>query len=225
MTATLFTSVLARGTTTGSTSTVLQSRDGVAKFHNRPTAANYVVEVKGEPTIITGTHYGIECTVDAKPSASDTGAGIRGGGLIGRLAATYTKTGGSLIGGYSQVCNLGTINGAGVMVAGQYSLIEDGGTYTAVSHLAGLWVDSHLTAAVSAGVKDMIYITNNGTTTFDNALFIYPGNKITNLLTIDSTDTGMVGAKVDADIALAHYRKVNVNVHGEAGWILVGFDA
>jgi hypothetical protein len=219
------TSGLFQGAAAAGGTTVLQAKNGVTKIHNRPNADGYALEVKSEPTIVTGTHYGIECTVDAKPSASDAAAGIRGGGYIGRLAATYTKTGGSLIGGYSQACNLGTLNGAGVIMAGHYSLLEDGGTFTSVSHVAGSWIDSHLTKAVSSGVKDMLYITNNGTTQFDNALFIYPGNKITNLFTIDPTDTGMVGAKVDADIAFAHYRKVNVNVHGTDGWILVGFDA
>jgi len=214
-----------RLTGSGTGETVLQATHGVTKFHNRPNTDGYALEVKSEPTVVTGTHFGIETTVDAKPSTATSAAGVRGVGSICRLAATYTMTGGSLIGGYSQVCNLGTVNGSGVMVAGQYALIEDGGTYTAVSHLAGLWVDSHLDQTVTAGVKDMIYVTNNGDTTFDNALFIYPGNKITNLFTIDPTDTGMVAAKVDADIALAHYRKVSVNVHGEAGWLLVGFDS
>lgn len=198
---------------------------GLSKFHNHATTDGYGVEVKTDPTVVTGTHFGIECTVDATPSTATSAAGIRGLGGIGRLAATYTMTGGSLIGSYGQACNLGTLNGSGVMMAGSYSLLEDGGTFTAVSHIAGAWIDSHLTKTVTAGVKDMLYITNNGTTQFDNALFIYPGNKITNLVTIDSTDTGLVSAKTDADIAYAHYRKVNVNIHGEAGWLLVGFDS
>jgi hypothetical protein len=216
---------LFQGAVAAGGTTVLQAKNGVTKIHNRPNADGYALEVKSEPTVVTGTHFGIECTVDAKPSTATSAAGIRGGGFIGRLAATYTMTGGSLIGGYSQACNLGTINGASAMVAGHYTLIEDGGTFTAVDHLAGAWIDSHLTKTVSAGIKDMLYITNNGTTQFDNVMYIYPGNKITNLFTIESTDTGLVSAKTDADIAYAHYRKVNVNVHGQAGWILVGFDS
>jgi hypothetical protein len=205
--------------------TVLDSSGGVCKIHNHACAEGYALEVKSDPTSLSGTHFGAEITVDHTPSAATSALGVRGVGGIGRLASGYTMTGGSLIGSYGQACNLGTINGSGAMVAGGYNLIADGGTYTAVSHVAGLWVDSQLTKTVSAGVKDMVYITNNGTTQFDNAFFIYPGNKITNLLTIDSTDTGMVGAKVDADVTWAHYRKVNVNVHGAAGWIVVGFDA
>jgi hypothetical protein len=201
---------------------------GKIRLHCRPSGGSphgYAIEIKSEPNIITGTHYGVECTVDAKPAASDSGAGIRGLGGIGRLASGYTKTGGSLLGGYSQACNLGTINGAGVMMAGHYAFLEDGGTFTALSHLAGLWVDSHLTKTISAGITDMVYITNNGSTQFDNVFFIYPGNKITNLFTIDPTDTGLVSAKTDADITFAHYRKVTVKVHGETGWVPVAFDS
>lgn len=219
-------SALFQGETAAGGTTVLQTKNGVVKIHNRPNADGYALEVKSEPTVVTGTHFGIETTVDAKPSTATSAAGIRGAGAIGRLAASYTMTGGSLVGAYGQVCNLGTINGSGAMVAGSYSLIEDGGIYTAVSHLAGAWIDSHLTKTVSAGIKDMLYITNNGTTQFDNVLYVYAGEKITNLFTIESTKAGaLVGAKVDADIPYAHYRKVVVNVGGEAGWLLVGFDA
>lgn len=200
--------------------TVLHATDGVHKLHTRPATGGYGLEVKTEPTIITGTHFGIECTVDAKPSASDTGSGVRGGGFIGRLYTGYTKTGGSLVGGYSQVCNNGTVNGAGVMVTGHYSLIEDGGTYTAVSHLSAAWLDSHLTKTVSAGNAEFLYISNNGSTTFNDAIYIYAGNKITNLFTI-STASGMVGDKASGDYTFTATRKVKVNVGGETGYIVV----
>jgi len=206
--AALFQGAVAAGGTT-----VLQAKNGVTKLHNRPNADGYVLEVKGEPTIVTGTHFGVECTVDAKPSTATSAAGIRGLGGISRLAATYTMTGGSLIGSYGQVCNLGTINGSGAMVAGMYALIEDGGTYTAVSHLAGLWVDSHLDQAVSAGIKDMVYISNNGDTVFDNAIYVYAGNKITNLLSLN-TATGMVSDATTADYTFTKTRKIKITVDG-----------
>jgi hypothetical protein len=208
------------GETSGNTNTIFQTKHGLVKFHSRPNGSGYAVEVKSEPTIITGTHYGIECTVDAKPSASDPAAGIRGGGFIGRLAATYTKTGGSLIGGYSQACNLGTINGAGAMMAGHYALIEDGGVFTSLSHLAGLWVDSHLTKTISGGSADMVYITNNGSTQFDNALYIYAGNHITNLFTID-TASGMVGDAVTSDYTFTKTRLIKVVAGGETGYLVM----
>lgn len=197
---------------------------GKIRLHCRPSGGSphgYAVEIKSEPNIITGTHYGVECTVDAKPGASDSGSGTRGLGGIGRLASGYTKTGGSLIGVYGQACNLGTINGSGVMVAGGYMLLEDGGTFTSLSHIAGLWVDSHLTKTISSGVSDMIYITNNGSTTFDNVFFIYPGNKITNLFTIDTTDSGIVGDPVTSDYTFTKTRLVKVVVGGETGYIVV----
>lgn len=201
--------------------TVFQAKNGVSKIHNRPNADGYALEVKSEPTVVTGVHFGIETTVDAKPSTATSAAGIRGIGAICRLAATYTMTGGSLIGGYSQVCNLGTINGSGAMVAGHYALVADGGTYTAVSHLSGLWVDSQLAQTVSAGIKDMLYITNNGSTTFDNVFFIYPGNKITNLFTIDPTSSGMVSDATTSDYTFTKTRKIKVVAGGETGYLIM----
>ena len=205
--------------TAASGTTVFQAKNGVSKIHNRPNADGFALEVKSEPTVVTGTHFGIETTVDAKPSTATSQAGVRGIGGICRLKDTYTMTGGSLIGTYGQVCNLGTVNGSGAMVAGMYSLIEDGGVYTAVSRVASMWVDSHLDQTVTAGVKDMVYITNNGDTTFDNAIEVYAGNKITNLLSIN-TASGMVGDAVTADYTFTKTRKIKITVDGTTCYLI-----
>jgi hypothetical protein len=196
------------------------STDGYNKFHNHACTEGYAVEIKSDPVIVTGTHFGAEITVDATPSTATSAAGIRGVGGIGRLAATYTMTDGSLIGSYGQACNLGTLNGSGIFMAGSYSLLEDGGTFTAVSHVSGLWVDSHLTKTITAGLSELAYLTNNGTTTLDNALYVYAGNKITNLFTID-TASGMVSDATTADYTFTKTRKVKVVVGGETGYLIV----
>ena len=202
-------------------STVLQAKHGVSKIHCRPAISGYALEVKSEPTIVTGTHFGIETTVDHKPSTATSALGARGVGGVCRLASTYTMTGGSLIGSYGQVCNLGTINGAGAMVAAGYNLIEDGGTYTAVSHLAAMWLDSHLTKTVTAGVKDFLYISNNGSTVFDNAIYIYAGEAITNLFTIESSKDGdMVSGATTADYTFTKTRKIKINVGGATCYLI-----
>jgi hypothetical protein len=161
------------------------------KIFNRPTTDAFALQVKSEFTGTATGHNCLEVTADWK------GAGAAGGGNtavqgVSRLAATYTATGGSLIGTYGQACNLGTLNGSGIMVAGLYGLLEDGGTWTAVSHAAAGWFDSHLAQTVTAGSKELLYLTNNGATTLDSVFFIYPGNKITNLFTIDATNTGLL---------------------------------
>jgi hypothetical protein len=194
--------------------------DGISKVHNHACTEGYALEVKSDPVSVSGTHFGIECTVDATPSTATSALGTRGIGGIGRLAATYTMTDGSLIGSYGQACNLGTLNGSGIFMAGSYSLLEDGGTFTAVSHVSGLWVDSHLDQTITAGLSELIYASNNGDTVMDNALYIYAGNKITNLFTID-TASGMVGDKASGDFVFTATRKVKVNVGGETGYIIV----
>src|SRR3972149_1929650 len=93
--------------------TQLQTKDGVVKFHNRPTTDAYVLEIKGEPTSVSGTFFNIESTVDHKPSTATSGLGVRGIGGIARLVSTYTMTTGNLIGSYAQIQNNGTMNGAG----------------------------------------------------------------------------------------------------------------
>lgn len=202
--------------------TQLQTKDGVVKFHNRPTTDAYVLEVKGEPTSVSGTFYNIESTVDHKPSTATSALGARGIGGICRLKSTYTMTGGNLVGVYAQIQNNGTLNGAGILTAAQYSLVEDGGTWTAVGHLAAQWLDSHLAQTVSAGTLSFQYITNNGSTTWDNVMYIYAGNKITNLLTIESTtDSGLVGDPVTSDYTFTKTRRVKVNVGGETGYLIV----
>lgn len=201
--------------------TVGQFTGGVVKVHNcTSTTGGYALEVKGEPTQSSGVFFGIETTVDAKPGTATSQAGIAGNGGVCRLAATYTMTGGSLIGSYGQVCNLGTINGAGAMVAGSYSLVADGGTYTAVSHLSAAWLDSHLTKTVTAGNTEFLYISNNGSTTFNNAIYVYAGNKITQLFEID-TASGMVSAATTADYTFTKTRKIKVKAGGEVGYLIM----
>lgn len=204
--------------------TVLQTKFGVVKFHSRPNVDAYVVEVKGEPTKVSGTYFNIESTADHKPSTATSALGLRGLGGIARLAATYTMTGGSIIGAYGQACNLGTINGSGAFLAGLYGLLEDGGVFTSVSHIAAAWLDTHLTKTITAGIYDLLYMTNNGTTQVDNAIYIYAGNKITNLMTID-TASGMVGEKVSGDYTFTNTRKVRVVVGGQTGSMVIDFDS
>jgi hypothetical protein len=162
------------------------------KVHNRPTTSGSTIEVRSRPTSATATHFAVDSTLDWRPTGDTvTGGGCRALQGVARLDTGDSMTGGSLTGVYGQVANNGTMNGSGVMLNAIYGLIEDGGTYTAVSHLAVLWLDSHLDQTVTAGETEFVYISNNGDTTFAQAFFVYAGNKITNLFAID-TASGMV---------------------------------
>src|SRR3989304_2108098 len=79
---------------------------GKIRLHVRPTGgarAGFAVEIKSEPSIVSGTHYGIECTVDHKPDTATSALGVRGLGGIARLKSGYTMTTGNLIGLYGQI--------------------------------------------------------------------------------------------------------------------------
>jgi hypothetical protein len=220
----------AYGTTTGKYMKWKQSSDyldihGYLKVHNHSTTIGYAIEAKSNFNGTTTSHFGITSTVDYEPTGNTaTAGGVQGLQGVGRLAASKTVTGGSIIGTYGQACNLGTINGSGVMIAGLYGLIEDGGTYTACSHVTPCWIDSHLTKTITAGTFDMCYITNNGTTVADNVFYVYAADRITNLFTINTTDgsgTKMVSDATTADYTFTKTRKVKVNVGGEVGYLVV----
>jgi hypothetical protein len=191
------------------------------KIFNRPTTDAFALQVKSEFSTTNSGHNCIEVTADWK-AAGATGGGNTAVQGTSRLAASYTATGGTIIGTYGQFCNLGTLNGSGIMGAGLYGLIEDGGVYTAVSHIASGWLDSHLTKTVSAGNTELLYMSNNGTTTLDSAIYLYPGNKITNLITIDSTDTGLVSAETAGAATITNWRKVKCYIHGATKYLVVG---
>jgi len=103
----------------------------------------------------------------------------------------------SLFGLESSVENLGTINSGFAMISGLHTYIKDGGTYTAVSHISGLWVDSHLGAdsQVGTGDSELVYLSHNGSATLKNVFYVYGNNKITNFITFKACDANhMVSA-------------------------------
>jgi hypothetical protein len=190
-----------------------------AKFHNKPATTGSTVEVRAEPSSATATHFAVDSTLDWKANA--TGGGCRAVQGVCRLAADYTTTGGDLCGVYGQVALTGAAiaNSANVFMSALYGLIEDGGTYTAVGHLCSAWLDSHLTKTVTAGSTEFLYISNNGTTTFDSACYIYGGNKIANLFTI-STAAGMVNNSGTAHASTV-LKELKVTIDGSPGYIKV----
>lgn len=193
------------------------------KIHNRPATTGNSLEVRARPSSATAEHFAVDSTLDWRPTGDTaTGGGVRAVQGVARMDAGYTVAGGDLCGVYGQVAlnATATANSASTFMSALYGLIEDGGTYTAVGHLNTLWLDSHLTKTVTAGATEFAYITNNGSTTFDNVFYIYAGNKITNLFTID-TASGLVGDKASGDYTFTATRKVKVKVGGETGYIVV----
>lgn len=154
---------------TGSTSQLYVK--GKARVHLHDTTNGYGLEVKTNFNGTTTDHFGAGATVEYEPTGGTaTAGGVQGLQGVGRLAASMTMTGGSLVGTYGQACNLGTING-NAYVAALYGIVADGGTYTSVGHVCSLWLDSHVTKTVS-GEHELLWMTNNGTTKMDQAIYI-----------------------------------------------------
>lgn len=166
---------------------------GQTKLILRPTTEAFGVQIKTEFTGTATEHFANQITADW------TAAGVSSGGLradyaLARLAATYTMAGtANLLGAENLLQFDGTVNGSGLH-AGNYSAILAGaGTLTAVGHLAARWADSHLAAAPGSGNLSFDYISNNGAAQFGQVWYVYGGDKITNLMALD-TVAGMVAA-------------------------------
>lgn len=190
---------------------------GTLKLHDHADTGDYAFQLRTESNAATGNFFGMDCEVHQM--VSRTAGGIRGLSMTGRVTATKTISGtANIVAGHFLLDVDGTLNGTGLHAA-LVAKVDAGGTFTNVGHLASLWVDS-LQEGTVTGEHELIYMTNNGATTMDNAFYIYAGDKITNLMTI-STANGMVGDKAAGDYTFTATRKIKVNVGGETGYIIV----
>jgi len=190
---------------------------GRLKLDVRPTGGtteDYAYQIRANSAKTSGTFLGIDneshLTADGTASLMST----RG---VAVLDTGYTQTDGTLVGTYGQARADGTFTGSGFM-AGLYGLIEASAAITA-SHVASAWLDSHQANAVT-GEHELLYMTNNGAATMDQAIFVYPGNKITRLLKIDPTDDGMVDDATGQ--TLTPVKKIKVMIDGVDYYIVAG---
>ena len=200
------------------------------KIQGRPNDLS-TLEVRGRTTKASAlTGMGIDAECEIRPATTATGGYARGAMGVCRIETGKTLAGTFYATGlYGQWRADGTVNGD-VFASAIYGVIEDGGVYTAVNHLAALWLDNHLDEVVTSGKKSFIYMSNNGGMKFDNAFYIYGGTAAQGIAALFNFDTctgtsGFVGDKVSADIAYSHYRKLACVIDGVAGWILLGLDA
>ena len=194
---------------------------GRLKLDVRPTGGtteDYAFQIRSESGKTTGSHWGIDSETHLKATGAANIMGVRG---VAVVDATYTATAVTFIGTYGQVRADGTIAGGGSMMAGLYGLVEASAAIEA-SHVASAWLDSHQDNAVT-GEHELLYMTNNGAATMDQAIFIYPGNKISHLFTIDPTDTGLVDDATGQ--TLTPIKKINVKIDGTTYVIHAGTSA
>jgi hypothetical protein len=186
---------------------------GLLKQHSHANTGDYAYQLRTESNVATANFFGMDCEVHQM--LNRTAGGVRGLSMTGRIQSGKTLSGtANLIPGYFNLDVDGTINGTGLFAA-LYSVVSAGGTFTAIGHLASLWVDSQQEGTVT-GEHELIYMTNNGASQMDSAFYIYAGDKITNLFTID-TATGLVSEATEADYTFTKTRKIKVNIGGRAG--------
>jgi hypothetical protein len=203
------------GSVDAATSLTLHAR-ALIKHHAHALTGDYAYQLRTECNKATGDFFGMDAEVHAM--INRTAGGIRGLSMTGRIQASKTLSGTSnLIPGHFLLDVDGTINGTGLFAA-LVAKVDAGGTFTALSHLASLWVDSLQEGTVN-GEHELIYMTNNGASQMDQAIYLYAGNKITRLFAID-TAAGMVGDAADGDYTFTKTRKIKVKLGGEDYYLI-----
>lgn len=157
------------------------------KIHNHTTTSTGIgsYEGKSDTNRTSGAFTGLWQDANLNVTGTGSATAILG---VATNASGATNTGGTLIGTYGQARSDGTMAGKAFMT-GLYGLIE-ASTATTASHVTSAWLDSHQAEAVT-GSHQLLYMTNNGAATMDEAIYIYGGNHISSLVTLD-TVTGMV---------------------------------
>ena len=190
---------------------------GAAKFHNKQLTTNvFAVEIKADTKNATGVYTGaLQVTVREYPTDDTSAVTVNGSDFTTYLHADDTKTDGYLTSIVAKVENQGTFNGAAIIMTPIYSLIGATGTFTSVNHVCGLWLDSHLDSTITSGSFEMLYMTNNGDTQMDAAIFL-TRSKVTNFVTFSGS-----GAMIDATAVTAETStgRIKIEVDGATRYL------
>ena len=185
---------------------------GRLKLDVRPTGGtteDYALQIRSESAKTSGMHWGIDSETHLKATGAASLRGVQG---VAVVDATYVATAVTLIGVYGQVRGDGDVAGASFMAA-LYGLVEASAAITA-THVTSLWLDSHQANAVT-GEHDLLYMSNNGAAVMDQAIYVYGGDKITNLLKL-STVSGMVS---DTAETAGASKKIKIDIDGSTFYL------
>lgn len=184
------------------------------KAHNHDSTSTINAEFKYDTAITSGETYWIwsDNNIGATGTASATAIL-----WVATVETGVTATWSTIIGTYGQARADGTVAGASFMT-GLYGLIEASAAITA-THVTSCWLDSHQAAAVT-WQHDLLYMSNNGAATMDQAIYIYGWNKISNLFELN-TVSGMTNAAngSGADVY------INITIDGVAARIAAKYVA
>lgn len=182
------------------------------KVHNHATTSTGIgsYEGKSDTQKTSGAFVGLWQDANLNVTGTASSTAILG---VATVAAAATITGGTIIGTYGQARADGTVAGSGFM-AGLYGLIEEGGGAITASHVCSAWLDSHRNTAVT-GSHQLLYMTNNGSATMDEAIYIYGGNKITALMELN-TCANMVS---DTATTSGSSKKIAITIDGATFYI------
>lgn len=194
--------------------------DGIMKVHNRPVSTDtYALEVKIDYKQSTGPAQGaFQCSTRVYPTSNTSAVDARGGYFQCQLHADDTMTAGGMTGLYTQVHNNGTgiLNGAAIQVESLRTDIADGGTWTAIERLCSLKVTSNLSQTISAGLFDLLYISNDGSTVADNAINVGTGTYTTGLTLGGTLTNGIVIGACTTGLTISGATTTGMSITGSA---------
>lgn len=185
---------------------------GAFKVDVRPTGGStnsYAEQIRANSGLSSGTFLGLDNETHLTKTGTSSLMSTRG---VAVVDSTYTCTGGTIIGTYGQARADGSVAGSSFM-SGLYGLIEASAAITA-SHVCSAWLDSHQANTVT-GNHELLYMTNNGAATMDNAIYLYGGDKITSFAKFD-TCAGMVS---DTATTSGTSKKIKIDIDGTTYYI------
>jgi len=195
---------------------------GQLKVHNRPLTTNvFALEVKSDVKNAIGTYTGaLQVTVREYPTDDTSAVTVNGSDFTTYLHSGDTKTDGYLTSIKAKAENQGTFNGAGIIMSPIYSLIGASGTFTKVSVVTALWLDTHMASTISDGNYYMAYLSNNGTTTMNAMIRFTAGSSgnTTALFSISGAD--VVSDATTADYTFTTYKKIKIELGGVAYYLI-----
>lgn len=182
---------------------------GSLKHHNHLTTESYGHQLRTEYNSATGDFFGIDA--ESHQAISRTAGGMRGFSMCARNVADQTMSStANMCAGYFLFDNDGTINGSGIQSA-LVAKVDAGGTFSGVSHLASIWADSTQEGTVT-GEHELIYCSNNGASVMDRVIYVYGGNKISNLFEFNTC--GTLVATGGTTLGGADPKKIAITIDG-----------
>ena len=199
--------------------------DTLAISKTQGTSALPTVDVQSIFSSASGFHVGAQFYGDLTGVGTGSVYALRGHADNSATQHPTQTPSQYLAGVHGRVINSGEWDNSNAIIAGVFAQVLNGGIYTKVSMLNCLWADWQNTVTVSAGTKNMLYITNNSTQAVDNAFYFKGGGiggSISNFAYFDACgiNDGMIRYQNLHESHSGTYRNIRIQIDGVRYWLI-----